>query len=300
MNTTVLLFGMLPAAFMAAAVPVPLQAQTEAVQITWNGLRLNGNLADTADRSRPVFLILHGTWAHRDMEIIQDMQALLAESGAASLAVTLSLGLDDRKGFLPCDSPIRALHDQAVEELRAWRNHLLDRGWQEIVLLAHSRGGSQASLYQQRYNDPAVRELDLLAPMVWDQEKVRDDYLEATGADLAQFITRARQHPADDLMVPKLLNCESVRTTAEAFLSYYDRLPEKNTPTILAGFDTPTHVYLGTEDPLSRRFESAYRGGKPLAHVMLHSIDGADHFFRDFYLIEFSEDVLARWQATAP
>ena len=275
-------------------------AQVQTVQIGHQSLRLNGNLVDFPDRQQAVFLILHGTWAHKDMEIIADLQDRLAEENAASLAITLSLGVDDRRGFLPCEPPIRARHDQAIEELRAWRNHLLDLGWQRIVLLGHSRGGNQVSLYQARYHDPAVVELALLAPPVWEQDAVQEDYRAATGEDLAPLIARARRDPAAMLVVPKLLNCDSMETTGQAFLSYYDRSPEKNTPAVLADFHTPTHIYLGTEDAISDRFEKAYLARGALDHVTLHHVDGAGHFFRDFYLDEISGDLLARRQESNP
>ncbi len=282
------------------AMPAAAAMNAQPVQIEHGGLKLNGNLVASSHRQRPVFLVLHGTWAHRNMEIIRDLQSLLAEAGAPSLAITLSLGVDDREGFMRCEPPIRARHGQAVEELRAWRDYLLARGWERIVLVGHSRGGNQVSLYQKRYHDPAIRELVLLAPMVWQQDAVRKDYRAATGTDLAPLIRRARRHPQGVLVVPKLVNCENVEATGESFLSYYGAEPEKDTPTVLAGLSTPTHVYLGTTDPISGRFETAIRQRGEPAHVTLHHVDGAGHFFRDFYLDEISEDLLARWEESAP
>jgi len=70
------------------------QAMAESVQVTFAGKVLNGNLMKMSS-SRTIFLIVHGTWAHSGMEIITSLQSLLAESGENSLAINMSLGIDN-------------------------------------------------------------------------------------------------------------------------------------------------------------------------------------------------------------
>ena len=259
-------------------------------------LILNGNLFETGDMEQPVFLIVHGTWGHHGMEIIADLQSLLLENEAASLAITLSLGVSNRAGFLDCTQPIVARHDQAAAEIRLWRDYLLERGWRKIVLVGHSRAGNQVSLYQQEYQDPDVVELNLLAPMVWQQESAQRSYLTATGAQLPQLLDIASNQLQGAFTAPRVINCESIEVTGVSFMSYYGRQPDKDTSRVLQGVSTPTHVYLGTADPISDRFDTAYQNQTNLDHVRLHRVDGADHFFRDFYLDEITEDMLSRRQ----
>ena len=72
-------------------------AVAEEVKTTLGGLTLKANLETTETwRARPVVLLTHGTLTHRGMEIIAGLQAMLAERGLSSLAINLSLGLDDR------------------------------------------------------------------------------------------------------------------------------------------------------------------------------------------------------------
>ena len=289
-------------AFLVSAVIglalLPTPARAEPVQLLHEGLHLNGNLIETNAQTDPgqktIYLILHGTWAHLGMEIIQDMQALLEEQGASSLAISLSLGLDNRSGFLSCDQTIQAQHGNAMEELRAWRDWLVEQGWKRIILVGHSRGGNQVSLYQRAYQDPLVMELDLLAPMVWQESRVQADYQKATGYPLKPLLELAREFPDKVFTAPRVNHCDSVPVTGHSFLSYYAATPQKDTPSVLKDIQRPVYVYLGGKDPISRRFAQEYAQNPPLKQVNLLTIEGADHFFRDFYLDEVVEDMLQR------
>ena len=122
-----------------------LPAQGEVVHQEINGLRVSASLvlAEEAAPQGPVFLILHGTWAHAGMEIIEGLQTGLAERGFSSLAPTLSLGESDRSGFRDCAPPFHMRHEDAVEELGVWVQYLKGRGYGELVLVGHSRGAAQ-------------------------------------------------------------------------------------------------------------------------------------------------------------
>ena len=104
--------------FAAIFPAFPLAAE-ETVQMTYQGLRLNAVLSETDNRDAPVFLLLHGTLAHNDMEIMRSLREVLHEEGIASLAVTLSLGVDDRSGMYDCNAEHRHRHTDAIGELEA-------------------------------------------------------------------------------------------------------------------------------------------------------------------------------------
>jgi len=91
------------------------------VQIEHQGLLLNANWQESAEPGRgPLFLIVHGTWAHGGMEIIAGLQDSLAVNGYESLAKNLSLGISDRQGFMSCDKVIKANHADAAAEINRW------------------------------------------------------------------------------------------------------------------------------------------------------------------------------------
>ena len=54
------------------------------------------------------------------MEPIANLQDVLTERGFNTLAITLSLGISDRKGIYDCAQPHRHLHTDALDEISAW------------------------------------------------------------------------------------------------------------------------------------------------------------------------------------
>src|SRR5690606_31014262 len=92
-----------------------------------------------ATEANGVLLIVHGTLAHKDMELIEALQTALADRGFASLAPSLTLGLDRREGMYDCAQPHTHAHEDAVAEIGAWVKWLKDNGTQQVWLLGHSR-----------------------------------------------------------------------------------------------------------------------------------------------------------------
>ena len=269
----------------------------EPVQINQAELTLNGNLIAAEDKQQTAFLILHGTWAHAVMELPATLQGLLEDEGYASLAITLSLGINDRQGFFDCKSPVAQEHGAAIDELHAWYLFLREKGYSNVVLIAHSRGGAQAALYQQRYPQDKLAALVLLAPMNWQQGIEAKAYHDKYGVNLNEQLAQAEQYRQAGKALftpPAILYCEKTPVSPHSFISYYSALPEKNTPVLLANTPIPTVVYLGSEDPLSLRFakqQGLFVNNKNMTVV---NINGAGHFFRDLYADELIEDILQR------
>ena len=65
------------------------------------GLTLDGvlNLAHRRRLSDGVVVMTHGTFAHNRMRLMTDLQHLLGARGLSTLAITLSLGVDRRRGM---------------------------------------------------------------------------------------------------------------------------------------------------------------------------------------------------------
>ena len=235
-------------------------AHGEVVEQSHGNLIVTANLEGSAseDRDRPVFLVLHGTWAHAGMEIIQALQGGLADRGFASLAPTLSLGESRRAGFRGCREPFLMKHGDAVAELALWAGYLEAAGHTHIVAVGHSRGGAQVALFQAEAPRPSVKRLELLAPMVFREPRTLEP---------GQF-----------------LNCRDVTVPADVRAAYYSAKPEKHTPALLEKVSIPVRVFLGTEDEITQWTAAE----KEAASAGTVDIDGAGHFFRDLYL----DDVL--------
>ena len=89
------------AAVTISAIAAAMPARAEPVQIKPGQLRLNGNLETPKDKTigdNEVLLNVLGMLSHYGQETIAALQRNLVARGRSSLAVNLSLGIDDRKG----------------------------------------------------------------------------------------------------------------------------------------------------------------------------------------------------------
>lgn len=285
---------------LTAAVP---SAHAEPVTLQSDGRTLNGNLEVAAPDGLAggAILLLHGTLAHHDMEIIATLQALLAERGINSLGITLSLGVDRRRGMYDCATTHRHRFDDAVDEVALWHAWLVRQGAGRIGLLGHSRGGAQIARFLQTTPGAAVDLAVLIAPATHSPAAVAADYQRANGVALAAVVERARARVAagepDAVLDAGILYCRNARASAASLLSYYDAPAEtRDTPTIAAGLGTRLLLIAGSEDTvvadLAERAEALAAGHDTIRFEM---IDGADHFFRDLYADDIADLIEEEW-----
>ncbi|MFT4768438.1 MAG: pimeloyl-ACP methyl ester carboxylesterase [Glaciecola sp.] len=270
------------------------ELRAEMIQLNDRQPSLSGRLArSSAWPQGDVAMILHGTLSHRDTEIIQSLESLLGDEGVSTLAINLSLGIDNRTQALPCDSPHRHRESDASIELARWSAWLATQGVRKFTVVGHSRGANQIARYVLETADPLVARSVLIAPPQWSSQKARDAYADRHGQSLAKLVAQARQQVASgngDALLPGplgLLYCQDTRATASSFLSYYEDDPRRDTPTLLGGLLQPILVIAGSEDTVAAGLPAAMAEGAP--NVVLEEIDGADHFFRDLYADELVE-----------
>jgi pimeloyl-ACP methyl ester carboxylesterase len=243
-----------------------------------------------------VAMILHGTLSHRDTEIIQSLESLLGDAGVSTLAINLSLGVEERKQAFPCEGPHRHRESDASIELARWSAWLATAGVREFTAIGHSRGANQIARYVLETADPLAARLILIAPPQWSSQATQDAYRDRHGESLATLIDQAQAQDANgkgDALLPVnlgLLYCENTRATAASFLSYYSDDPLRDTPTLIAGLSRPVLVIAGSDDQVAAGLPEAIAERAP--GVLLEEIDGADHFFRDLYADELVEIAL--------
>ena len=287
------------ALFLAAALLGPAPALlAEEVKLEYQGLTLNANLerADGSWPQGPVVLMTHGTLAHNQMEIMATLQDLFAERDLSSLAITLSLGLDDREGMYDCATPHRHRHADALGEIGAWLNWLKEQGAERVVLLGHSRGGSQTARFAADTNDPAIAAVVLIAPQVWADGYAAVDYQKRYKTDLSPLLAKAQAKidagEPDAMLSPiDFIYCEDTQASAAAFVSYHSDDMRMDSPSLIPGIQAPVLVIAGSADNV---VEGLVEKTEPLAdgeRVQLVVIDGADHFFRDLYAEEIADAV---------
>jgi len=263
---------------------VPGVASAEPVQIKPSLLRLNGNLELPAGKTATdgVVVILHGTLSWYGQETIAALQKNLKARGVGSLAITLSLGVDDRQRTRRCD----VKHDYALagakREVGLWLEWLKGQNAKFVDLLGFSRGGAQVAAFAPEFQD--VRRVVLLAPAFATSVEQAEIYKRAFGHDLAAEIEEARKAPLQQRTVD-FLTCKQAPVLNATFLDGYSEMP----PRLAAKTGHPTLVVVAGKDEvvpdLTKRLPSDV---KPVV------IDGADHFFHDLYGEE-AADVVAKF-----
>ncbi len=267
------------------------------VQTEFEDRVLNGWLTEV-EHPKATIVMLHGTLAHANMEIMSTLAEVFAEYGFETLRVSLSLGLNDRYGMLACDQTQRHRHADAIAELATWVSWLEDQGRQSFLLLGHSRGTNQVARYATTESQVSPAGLILVAPPVWDAVAASDAYAERAGQPLEPLVARATQlvksdqgdETLDDVV---FLHCAEARVTAASFLSYYGMDPAFDTLALTDRSQLPVIIFAGTDDPLTRGLPPAVEAMDDGERVEFVTIEGADHFFRDLYAYDLVEAVEA-------
>jgi len=259
------------------------------VALRHDGLSLNGRMvmAEDSELAAGVILILHGTLGHNEMEIITTLQSLFAENDMNSLAINLSLGIDDRHGFFSCDDEHTHTQEDAVNELAAWTQWLLEAGAGEIVLLGHSRGANQIARFVVD-RTPDVAAAILIAPPSSDEMAPGLANTPMAGMESTRLSDVA------------FLHCKNATVSAESYRSYYGPGNRGDTVALLESIDLPVLVFAGSEDAvapgLPQKMATVTRD-----NIVLEEIDGADHFFRDLYsddIVELSLEFLDSFEVS--
>ncbi len=192
---------MLKISHMTAALTLALgmafsTAQADEVTVKQGDTTLRGELtlADGKTAKDGVVLLLHGTFAHNKMEIMQALADLLKEKGYNTLAVNLSFSVDKRPSdMLDCKIEHKHKHEDAIAELDTWMNWLKEQGASKVVLLGHSRGGNQAAWYAAEKDSALLEKVVAVAPATADPDKASKEYEERYKKPLADILAEAQK-----------------------------------------------------------------------------------------------------------
>lgn len=263
-------------------------ALAETIRLDHNGITLLGDLEGDVGNDRFVLLV-HGTLAHKDMELIEALQIALMDRGISSLGITLSLGISEREGMYDCIEPHRHQMSDGNDEIDAWLSWLSGQRNAPLTLLGHSRGGARVAWYVSETPHALVDRIVLIAPAYGDVMSDRlDAYRKRYDSDLGVLIRQARAmlgsgEPEAMIDVPGFLYCPDTQASAAAISSYYDNDERRNSVVTSARVDMPILVIAGSEDTVVREVPTRFRPMAESGKVDLRVIDGADHMFLDFY-----------------
>ena len=264
-------------------------AFADEVSLPYKNLKLNADLTLAPGKkvADGVVLVTHGSLAHRDMEMLVAMRNLLRDKGFNTLAINLSLGLDNRHGMYDCKTTHKHRHDDAAHEIDAWVTWLKSQGATRIALLGHSRGGAQTAHYAAEHDSPLVKAVVLMAPAIADNASAagyKQRYKKPLAPVLAKVRKLLKQGKGDTVLTKtSMMSCPDASVTAASFESYYGQHPYSDTLVLLPKITEPTLVVWGDKDEvvigLDKKMAPLIDGKRAQFKV----IEGADHFFRDLY-----------------
>lgn len=281
------MYKMLAAAMAALTLIGPAVADEVTTEFQGRKLVAEATLAEGKTWADNAMLMVHGTLTHKDQETMVAMRELLKERGYNTLAVTLSLGLSDRRGDYDCAVPHTHRHVEALVDIGVWLTWLRENGATKVTLFGHSRGGAQVAWYVfERPKIDLVGPVVMLAPTTWDSAVEAKRYRERFGHGYEETLAQAqdmvkRMHGRDFLpQRVDFLNCPQAETTAFAFMEYYINDPRKDTPSMLPGVDRQALVVAAGNDQVEPDLVKKINARK-FKHVELQIVEGADHMFLD-------------------
>jgi pimeloyl-ACP methyl ester carboxylesterase len=160
------------------------------------------------------------------------------------------------------------------------------------TLMGHSRGGNQTAWYSVEHDSDLIKNVVLVSPQTWSKAAEHSGYEKAYHVPLQPLLARAEKlvkaGKGDTVMKNvNFIYCKDTSATAEAFASYYRTDERMDTPTLLKKATKPTLVIVGSADTVvSDLTEKMATVNNPLVSSSI--VDGAGHFFLDFY----SEDLV--------
>jgi len=229
----------------------------------------------------------------------------LLENEIDSLSINLSYKIDNRiNDFLPCDIEHQHKQSDSQHEIRLWYEYVLKKGYKRVYLIGHSRGGLDMINFYENLtskNKNFINTIFLLAPIsdTWESSVKR--YKEDFNVDINNLL----KTKTDKLKI-NFLGCDEAIVYGDSFLDYYllanddsffNSISTKNVSKSLnlhlINTSGKVYVVIASEDTIAKNTHLIV---KPISerkkNVELKVIDGADHFFRDFYFDDLLEIVL--------
>jgi len=254
------------------------------VTLPLNGIILNANYELSDVDSNNVILITHGGLAHRGMESIVYLQELFKERGFNTLAINLSLGLNNRHGMYNCDITHRHQNNDAVNEINAWVYWLKEKGVNQISLLGHSRGGAQTALYAAEHDNKLINSYVLMAPATRDNSNA--GYQQRYGVSLEPLLIKAKSYIKEGkgeavLKHANLMFCRDTSVTANSFISYYGQDRRLDTPSLIPDIHKPVLVVVAGNDEIVVDLEKKLSLLSQNKMLRVAIIESSGHFFLD-------------------
>jgi pimeloyl-ACP methyl ester carboxylesterase len=261
--------------------------RAEPVSQEYLGLTVVGNLELAANKTlkeHGAVVVVHDSLAHHTDSTVAKLQSALVSKGLNSVAISLSLGMNQRKGAFDCDHEHDHRHGDASDEIVAWVEWLQAKGANQVAIVGHGRGATQAALSAAERQDIGVSRLVLANPPSTTPQITGVRYQQQFGQPLTPVLEHARKLVEDGegdtlLNVPGFLTCTKARTTAAAFVDYYGGDNRQDIVSLLPEMKQQTLVIVAGNDPAARDFEKTLSLFTATGKVVQQTVTGADAGF---------------------
>jgi pimeloyl-ACP methyl ester carboxylesterase len=254
-----------------------------------------GGLVATAeyqagDADKPLLLFIHAFLQTRNFPTSKRLAEALGEEGYPTLSPTLTLGVSDRRGSLPCESLQLHSIDQEAGEIARWVEWAMRQGHQDIRIIGHSAGSVSIVAYLDQFAGripESVRKTVLISLTHYGAGR-------PAAFETTELEREARQLQQQGSLEPAefaLAFCEKYPARPGDYLSYlhYSAARIRN---IIADTPVETHVVLGSKDfRIGKRWIDQLVSNSARVHV----IEGANHFFdqsHEFDLLDVIGEII--------
>ncbi|MBT3548778.1 MAG: alpha/beta hydrolase [Gammaproteobacteria bacterium] len=252
---------------------------------------VSSHYSTQAKKSDSIFILLHGTRGHNNLELISSLRDSLDENSIDSLSINLSYGIKNRNSdFLACEIEHDHTVDESLKEIELWYRYAIDDGYKKIYLVGHSRGGQDIMNFYENLNtryQALTDSIFLLAPISDNTSDHIFNY-KKKGIDIKVI------NDNDKLNID-FLGCNNARVQGESFKSYYYNLDALSTIDALKVTRARVYVITASDDTIAPLTHSKVEKiVEDKTNIELHQVDGADHFFRDFYFDDLMDMITER------
>jgi hypothetical protein len=261
--------------------------RAEAVSHEYLGLIVVGNLELAADKSlkdHGAVVLVHDSLSHHTDMAVAKLQSSLASKGMNSVAISLSLGMNQRKAAFDCTHEHDHRHGDASDEIVAWVEWLQGKGSGPVSIVGLGRGATQAALSAAERQDLGISRLVLANPQSITPQAAGIRYQQQFGQPLPPVLDQARKLVEDGegdtlLNVPGFLTCSKARATAAAFVDYYGGDNRQDIVSLLPELKQQTLVVVAGSDPAARDLENTLSLFTTAGKVVQQTVVGADSGF---------------------
>ncbi len=262
---------------------------------TKDGVLLHGAYFEPADHNSTAALIVHGGWGNFYTGLGRFLPGALAAVGIATLSLN-NRGHD--YGTVadgePCIGLLRENFEDSPNDIAAGLALLKERGFQRLILIAHSYGAAKAAFSQAVQPDPEVKALVLCSPAAPIQD-VWKYYLDVSYAEaVSEASCLVNQGQGERFVIFRHGGPIPFIATARTFLSVWGPNTAMDIRKFIGEVSKPLLVTICEADRICMKYSRAVyeRAARSECREFL-AFTGGDHYYTGAE--ERLQEAICRW-----